>query len=394
MGTTSSKAHSVPSTPNKTIGGLTALTRSEGIADLPQLDNIDPMLDPRSPNIERTPLAVIFGTDRRIKKLVNNVCDESGLHTPSNMMRRRLLRDLGHNYTEKELNLLDPRSPSTFIPRTPIVLSESQKERHSESSTAAADVSNSFEYTECLEDASCRNFSEKISNITLDDVDNQTNDKELSGKERERKYLETNFDIIEEPVNDVAENEDPRSPSLNLYRTPIVLPALLNHNATNQNASDSNVNMDNSLLDIIEPVFSSTPTTVATIDTPKKKLNQIENKQKNLIYEDEHDGHIEDNILKIQDDFILMTPVQKFNQKDGEKRVRTPLSVINRRTKSAENLSTKQSRIRPMDENTNNFNNKKSQNENTPKTSMIPMRVPLSNKNSISKIPMLKRREL
>lgn len=409
MGNISSRSHSVPSTPNKSLGAK-ALTRSEGISNLPQLNAIDP-LDPRSPNIDRTPMTVVMATERRIKQILQSSAEDNDATptTPANTMRRRLLRDLGYNYSEKELNLLDPRSPSAFIPRTPIALAAADDEGDSLNEAKAvsdADTSQSFEYTECIEDASCRYFSEKISNITLDGWDGE----EASGDtnvphDKRKKYLETNFDV-NEAIAEAAEEEelDPRSPSLNVHRTPIVLanmpdmpdmPKAIVEIENVVTSEDADENIDNSLLDIIEPAFSSTPTSVTAIATPSRKANAIETKQKNLIYEDDIN---ENNVKKAADEFIPMTPVQKFQQRDGEKRVRTPLSVINRRTKSAENLSTKQSRIRAVDENNklqeNNLIGKKNANENTPKSSMIPLRMPLSQRNSVSKIPQLKRREV
>lgn len=427
MGNLSSKAQSMPSTPNKSFGA-TALTRSEGTTDLPA---IDPLLDPRSPNIDRTPLAVVLATERRIRQIIHtsvigNVNGDAEPTTPANTMRRRLLRDLGYNYREKEMNLLDPRSPSAMIPRTPIAFAAGTSKNDNEIAAAIddANTSQSFEYTECIEDASCRHFNEKISNITLDGYSGEVpedgnNDSSMI---KRKQYLETNFDVTEaipETLPEVEENEaDPRSPSLNVQRTPMVFAA---NTATDtavagavvddaETAADNDVAaidniMDNSMLDIVGPAFSSTPTaTMVAIATPlRHKSNAIIiTKQKNLIYEDETDAvHSLDKLAKKSvEEFIPMTPVQKFHQRDGDKRVRTPLSVINRRTKSAENLSSKHSRIRAIDENHKmneniNLSIRKHSNENTtPKSSMIPLRMPLSQRNSVSKIPQLKRREV
>lgn len=393
MGSISSKPHSVPSTPIKSLGPI-ALTRSEGIADLPLIDQIDPLLDPRSPNIERTPISTVLSIQQRLKNSVATTTMDDA-QTPNNFMQRKLLRDLGYNYSVKELNMLDPRSPSLFIPRTPLDFKKVQDD-----GAVAADLTNSFEYNECIEEASCRNFNEKISNITLDDSNEELPaDGAEDVSEIRRKYLETNFDVVE-PKSKSEENDDPRSPSLNVYRTPIVLSGVPKGTIPKQISPD---NMENFLLDINEinePVFSSTPTTtIASTETPTKRTCAIAKKQKNLVYEDEIDGDIivcADTIkTKSQDDIILMTPMQKFNQKDGDGRVRTPLSVVNRRSKSAENLITsKQLRFRAMGEN-NQLNQKYkiNEDENTPKSSMIPMRMPLSNRNSVSKIPIIKRRE-
>lgn len=402
MGSISSKPHSVPSTPLKSFGP-TALTRSEGITDLPQIDQIDPLLDPRSPNIERTPISTVMTIQQRLKNSVATTTMDDA-QTPTNFMQRKLLRDLGHSYSVKELNMLDPRSPSLFIPRTPLDF-----KKVPEDGPRPASLANSFEYNECIEEASCRNFNEKISNITLDDSNDELPaDGAEDVSEIRRKYLETNFDVAE-PKSTSDENDDPRSPSLNVYRTPIVLSGVPKVTIPKQISPDTADNMEDFLHDINEinePVFSSTPTTtIASIETPTKRTCAIEKKQKNLVYEDEIDEEIivcADTITtKSQDDIILMTPMQKFNQKDGDGRVRTPLSVINRRSKSAENLITsKQLRFRTMGENNQltvnavaNQKYKINQDENTPKSSMIPMRMPLSNRNSVSKIPIVKRRE-
>lgn len=402
MGSISSKAHSVPCTPNKTLG-TPQLTRSKGMSDLPQLDTVDQLLDPRSPNIDRTPLSAILASDRRPKQLM-----DTALHTPNNIMRRRLLRDLGYKYTEKELVLLDPRSPTMFIPRTPIILAETNNTDIMNNSMDFVDaanssnLSNSFEFTECIEDLSVRQFCEKITNITLDDSDGEAFDTEPLTIRRE--YLETNFDLIEliEEINEGNDDDDEEEKEERKSSKPILhdAPIELHDSQKDELPINAEPQLNTSILSVIEPVFSSTPTTVTTIETPVKKTTATEAKLPNRIYEDiENDEEGVVNGKCIPDNHIAMTPVQKFQKKDGE-RVRTPLSVINRRTKSAENIPVKQSRIRGIDENnkfatltSDNFIAKENQNQVTPKTSLIPVRVPLSNKNTMTKIPLIKRRE-
>lgn len=115
----------------------------------------DILLDPRSPDVNRTPLARILGN--RVKPVKQTPS------TPVNNLRKTLLN------SSNEKKLLDPRSPSQFIPRTP--LNMSLDENGIEDSVGQY----SLEYSGCIEEASCRNFNERLANITFDNSYTETN---------------------------------------------------------------------------------------------------------------------------------------------------------------------------------------------------------------------------
>lgn len=71
------------------------------------------LLDPRSPDVNRTPLAQIIS-----QRLSNAQNAEQTYLTPEKFLHKNFA-----NYSSKEMKLLDPRSPSQFIPRTPLNIS-------------------------------------------------------------------------------------------------------------------------------------------------------------------------------------------------------------------------------------------------------------------------------
>lgn len=377
MGSISSKSGSPPSTPMKTVETKLKINIHKETAQIALLPN-DLLLDPRSPNIARTPLTEIIANRLNINrfKFEQTVNCEVETQTPSNSMRKKLLRDLGYNYTTKELNLLDPRSPNLFIPRTPLNLS-----LNGDDEVDCSKAFQSLEYNGHIEEASCRNFNEKLANITLDDTDYEDAVQSKTDKDAEtntktdgdaeflairQKYMETDFDFVDD---DIKLRNDPRSPSENIFRTPMLLavPSKIPFHSDDEITAENNASpLPNDELPNGLPIFSSTPSvaksnTVNLIEVGAEiereepicvKTVNIEKINNAKIYEDEICNKELINVVAIAED-ILNTPVKKFMKTKGaneNEKPRTPLSVINRRTKSAESLLQRQSRLRQNDE--------------------------------------------
>lgn len=367
---------------------------------------LDVLLDPRSPHVARTPLAEILPQRLSEKPLRN----ELKANTPTNILRKRIMRDIGFNYTSKELNLLDPRSPSQFIPRTPLNL-WSPDDFIGENSRGTSKVI-SLEYSGFIEEASCRNFNEKLANITLDDADydftpdSPAKDDEFRDGELakiRRKYLETNFDFVGDEIkfHQVAEL-DPRSPSENIIRTPFALPS---KPTTDVSAIDSispiitAASGDGDEKDKYTlPMFSSTPTAQQTSgdrDAAVVKAKNLGKIIKTRIYEDEPET---ENISSRSIEAFL-TPLKKFTKANADDdKPRTPLSIVNRRTKSAESLAQRQSRLRINNENAKNscltartVENAGNENHTPRRPGLNVNRNQLSVRSSCSKIPIFKK---
>lgn len=423
MGNGSSKTQSARSSPSKPIEikcknierGVAIATTDDDLYTLP----LDVLSDPRSPHIARTPLAKVV-SHRLIEKPLRI---ELNAHTPTNILRKRILRDIGLNYTPKEINLLDPRSPSLFIPRTPLQLSSDDGFGGEHSRGTSKIIS--LEYSGFIEEASCRNFNEKLANITLDDTDYEDASDSLAKDDEfregelaeiRRKYLETNFDFVGDEIKFLHE-QDPRSPSENICRTPFVLP--LNAKSLSQSnvsgidnvspivtgtTNDDDGNDDGHENRIIEKyalqMFSSTPTVHLKVGNGGVvKTKNLEKMMKTRIYEDEPE-EADNTVASAKSIEILMTPLKKFGRTNAnDDKPRTPLSIVNRRTKSAESLAQRQSRLRVGDkENAKNTRLNAIVDENIGIEKQTPRRpAPNMNKNqlsvrsSCSKIPIFKK---
>lgn len=110
-------------------------------------ENRSIFLDPRSPNINRT--RILSNRLDCIEQTPKADTQHSVHDTPMNSSKQK-----GH---------LDPRSPSQFIPRTPLNMSLSGDDI--EKSNGQYSVT----YSGYIEEASCRNFNERLENITFDD---------------------------------------------------------------------------------------------------------------------------------------------------------------------------------------------------------------------------------
>lgn len=423
MGNNSSKTHGLSSTPSKPIEikcrkserdvAISTVADVTADADAPPLDVL---LDPRSPHIARTPLSKILPHRLDGKSLQIQLNEQ----TPTNILRKRLLRDIGLNYTSKELNLLDPRSPSSFIPRTPLYLSSGGDSFGEENSRVASKVI-SLEYSGFIEEASCRNFNEKLANITLDDTDyedasesmakdDEFRDGELA--EIRRKYLETNFDFVGDEIK-FLHDRDPRSPSENICRTPFVLTSKAKSLSQSDVSGIDNVSPIITIMNTVDndgddddntkrnteiyALFSSTPTVQqASGFAAIAKGKNLEKMIKSRIYEDEPET--ENTVRSSKSIEILMTPMKKLVNVNDEK-PRTPLSIVNRRTKSAESLAQRQSRLRANDQESAKITRLKAKiDENSGQENYTPRRPALNmNKNqlsvrsSCSKIPIFKK---
>lgn len=370
----------------------------------------DVLLDPRSPHIARTPLAIVL-PQRFSEKPMRN---ELKANTPSNILRKRIMRDIGFNYTSKELNLLDPRSPSQFIPRTPLNLSSSD-DFIGENSRGTSKVI-SLEYSGFIEEASCRHFNEKLANITLDDTDydftpnSPAKDDEFRDGELakiRRKYLETNFDFVGDEIEFHQGLElDPRSPSENIIRTPFALPSKPAMLSQSEVSAIDNISpiITATSADGVEkdkytlPMFSSTPTTQQTSDDGDVAVVKAKNLGKIIktrIYEDEPET---ENISSRSIEAFL-TPLKKFTKANADDdKPRTPLSIVNRRTKSAESLAQRQSRLRFNNENAKNpcstvetAANAGNENHTPRRPGLTVNKNQLSVRSSCSKIPIFKK---
>lgn len=280
------------------------------------LENI--LLDPRSPDVNRTPLAIAS----RMKTV------EATLSTPTKHVCETLLNN------SKEKKFLDPRSPSQFIPRTPLNLS--MKEENIENNSGQY----SLEYSGCIEEASCRNFNERLANITFDD------DVDLCARDNAPKWNEQKTIGAVEPIDisnlctvneeEDQDSSDPLKPAENgIQMTPVTtLEAPKRRFETNV----LHVNNEN-ISPLVDPTnmcikrnalsaFSSTPisTTVCQPKLTAKKHNKL---NAEIFKDDQKSNNVENT-----------TPAKRMAKIKEMDNPRTPFgSIQNHRSKSTENLS-------------------------------------------------------
>lgn len=173
MGNASSKKAGV--TELKTPEKSSAAATTEGSPKSPStategIDNAGKTLAvPPTPAIPQTPLTetIAHHLNRITTEDVNQY---QKIQTPTYLLRKKILYDLGYTYSLKEN---DPRSPSQRIPRTPMNL---------ENNNSAAEANNendisSLQYNSTLED-SCREFNSKLDEITMDETEMAQHDVE------------------------------------------------------------------------------------------------------------------------------------------------------------------------------------------------------------------------
>lgn len=290
-------------------------------------------LDPRSPNIYRTPLDIKQNNIKRITKQQSITLDDStSACTPTkSILTEKLLRDLGYNF-----NCNDPRSPTLMISRTPIYLTKktaynddsfdcsliSANDSCTDDANAATHESAELHPSE--DDGGVRNaqiennFTEEIAenienlNTTFDTMSIQ-----------KREFLESHFDLT-----DFGDSmTDPRSPSLNVERTPIIIKEELKEDII------ENI-VEEPIITEVDPVFNinySKPVDESCGDENSFKIAAAStNIIKHLIYEDE-------NIDK-KDTNIMSTP--KKDVKHNLSGNRTPLGCLGN-TPNGKNQTTK-----------------------------------------------------
>lgn len=296
------------------------------VKDKSNLENI--LLDPRSPDVNRTPLTRILAS--RVKMV------EETPTTPTKYVCETLLNN------SKEKKFLDPRSPSQFIPRTPLNLS--LKDDNIENSSGQY----SLEYSGCIEEASCRNFNERLANITFDDDDLCAKDN--ASKKNDKRAIEAVelIDISNLCTVDEEELTDSLAPAENgIQITPVATleppkrrfeTHILTH-VDNENISplvDSNICTKRNALS----AFSSTPITCQQKLTAKKH-----NKLNTEIFQDDQKSNNTE----------YSTPAKRVAKIKEVDNPRTPFgSIQNHRSKSIENLS-QQPQTRPYQINNENF---------------------------------------
>lgn len=154
MGNTSSKKPSVGiiKTPEK--AAVTAIENS------PTSHKASHALEPKTPAIPQTPLTQTIAT--HLNRIATDDQNQN-IKTPSYLLRKKILYDLGYTYSIKET---DPRSPSQCIPRTPLTTVEDATDSVIDSQAS------SFHYNSTL-DESCRDFNAKLDEITIEEIDNE-----------------------------------------------------------------------------------------------------------------------------------------------------------------------------------------------------------------------------
>lgn len=227
------------------------------------------LLDPRSPDANRTPLT----------KKCHQLNYEQMQVTPRS--------------NSKEMKFLDPRSPSQFIPRTPLHMSmDNDRSNH--------ETDSPLEYSGCIEEASCRNFNERLANITFDDY-----------VEAENEHIKTMEVSCGEKIDSMI--------------SPIVLPPELSKNGDDEIIMHYNKRNAKSTL-------SSTPISLS-MDRPKSLLiKKYLKKSKNTeIFMDEDQP---------------TTPTMKFNGKP-----RTPFgSLLNHHDKPSKSVDNLQQQFKDLDQ--------------------------------------------
>lgn len=335
MGINSSKSQTVLAAQNKDIELKVKKDSNSNIESM----SLQRLLDPRSPDVNRTPLPEIL-----TNRFNNCVLNDEVVKTPVNQFRKKLL-----NYSSNDSKLLDPRSPSQFIPRTPLNLS------FDESKLTKTDFS--LEYTGILEDLSVRNFNERLANITFDDPDIEIESISKAKLDEIQEEEDNNgVDDDENAVEKKAENkkvialsseiqDDPRSPSHAIQRTPLIL---TNAVSKIQSIVDDEKNISPIINETADRKanphqFSSTPIVQQTGGQLKLLLKK-NIARKAEIFEDEVMNIesvevIETNLARNKSIEVLVTPVKHMAKLKEKTKPRTPLGVLNRRSKSVENLS-------------------------------------------------------
>jgi hypothetical protein len=198
------------------------------------------------------------------------------------------------------MGTLDPRSPSTFVTRTPIQILRS--------------ISTSkFNHQELMNDS--LNESVDIDILTAEEQESLDSNKDLVDAINVKETKEVGEANNEDKVDDET-LPDPRSPTTEIARTPIVPCDEVKKNDTNLIKKLA----DKLIATKISNGTDDSKTTPTTSGATKKKSK---NTQKNLIYEDDEAENFD----------RFSTPPKKTEAlKENE---RTPLSCVANRTRNA-----------------------------------------------------------
>lgn len=256
------------------------------IEQSPTVDKATIALDPKTPAIPQTPLT------QTIANHLNRITKEEGQHnpnikTPSYLMRKKILYDLGYTYPiGKEV---DPRSPSQSIPRTPLNLTDTAEEVN-------VSESSSFQYNSSLED-SCREFNMKLNDITMDETEAQN---------------EHNENV---PTKNIDDNDDDYGDD--------VKKALVAKIETTENGAETQASL----------CAQKTPEcdSVNTPNFEKQPNENVKVQSKSVEQSNETAPNAFDKSID-QNDSMVLTPVMNKSLRTG----RIPLSVVNRRTGAEE----------------------------------------------------------
>lgn len=220
-------------------------------------------LDPRSPNPFRTPISELAFNDAKPVFRAQNLTTDDNISTSTTVtptkLKNKLLHDLGYSKW-------DPRSPALNFDRTPIVFNDSN-------------ISEDF----------------SLAGLSLNESNVQTPAK---GDRKEIFYSP-----VPENVKFAECQIDPRSPSIDIERTPLTLNTLVDEPLEDDKNSQQPLD--------VEVVESITPTK-ENIDVDTVTTGTV----KNMIYMDENQEQ-------------PMTPNIKSDVTEkSEKNVRTPLSCL------------------------------------------------------------------
>lgn len=217
---------------------------------------------PPTPAIPQTPL-----TETIVNHLNRITADDANqqqkIKTPSYLLRKKILYDLGYTYSLKEN---DPRSPSQCIPRTPLALDNN----NSTAEPVTENDASSFQYNSTLED-SCRDFNTKLDEITMDETEMAKHD--MLPNESDTTKSDENG---EESLDSLCEQKTPDAESQN---TPdfVAHTNVCGQNKTTEDNKNSNKMMPKTHEDDIDSnkSITSTPVTADSHRTGRIPLSVI-----------------------------------------------------------------------------------------------------------------------
>lgn len=310
MGSNTSKTHSATAAAPTTTTSAMDLSLSKPAILADGIGNN--LLDPRSPDVNRTP--IVLNSRLSMRPTV-----QPTPLTPVNL-RKSLL-----NYSAKELKLLDPRSPSQFIPRTPLNMSFDAEHMD------ASNQQFSLEYSGDIEEASCRNFNERLANITFDDVVRDKENKVKSNESKLERIEDVSMTNTIDGMDDVMEQQPDDEVETNGNQTP--------NDSMNQ-PNENGIHMDD---ENISPVIAAANSIIkrntasAASSTP---ISTSTSQLKSMLLKN-HNRKIANKAEIFTENIEMTTPTKRLDKiNEVDDKPRTPFGcLLNRRSKSVENLS-------------------------------------------------------